>query len=136
MLFVYLFFNLLIDIGMVQTKKWKLHFNSTLMCHIILFFSNKISCLLFKRLRPDSYISFLYFNSCLRWLLYFLQCLLPSSTYNKRPMGHNAHLSNLGPYRNIFPKIKCAFHSHLPHPTLGDHDFHKLAFVLCQKAFI
>jgi hypothetical protein len=26
-----------------------------------------------------------------------------NETKNKRPMGHIAHLKNLGPYRNIFP---------------------------------
>jgi hypothetical protein len=54
------------------------------------------------------------------------------NTLNKRPMGHIAYLSNLGPQRNIF-----AFPSHLPHPTLGGHDLNQLAFVLiCQKAFM
>jgi hypothetical protein len=38
---------------------------------------------------------------------------------NKRPMGHIAHLSNLGQYKTIFSNIKYAFHFHLPHPTLG-----------------
>jgi hypothetical protein len=52
------------------------------------------------------------------------------SQKNMKPMGHIAHLSNLGLYRNIicisFPFAP--FHS-------GAHDFNQLAFVLCQKAF-
>jgi hypothetical protein len=46
--------------------------------------------------------------------LYFFR-----KSFNKRPMGHTAHLSNLNPYRNII----YAFHFHLSHPTLGGHGF-------------
>jgi hypothetical protein len=56
---------------------------------------------------------------------------------NKRPMGHIAHLSSLGQYRNIFFQyIKYAFHFYLPHPTLGGNYFNQLTFVLCQNVFM
>jgi hypothetical protein len=51
-------------------------------------------------------------------------------------MGHIAHLSNLGLYRNIFSSIKYAFHFHLSHLTLGGNYFNQLAFVVCQNAFM
>jgi hypothetical protein len=38
---------------------------------------------------------------------------------NKRPMGHIAHLSNLGLYKNIFSIIKYACHFYMPHLFLG-----------------
>jgi hypothetical protein len=53
-----------------------------------------------------------------------------------KSMGHIAHPSNLGPYRNIFSNIEYAFHFHLPHPALGGNYFNQLAFVLCQNAFM
>jgi hypothetical protein len=53
-------------------------------------------------------------------------------TINKRPMGHIAHLRNLGPYKSIF-QISNMHSLKLPHPTLGSHDFKQLAFVDVRK---
>jgi hypothetical protein len=55
---------------------------------------------------------------------------------NKRPMGHIAHLSSLGPYRNILPILDMYFIPICPIQLSRAHDFNKLAFVLCRKAFM
>jgi hypothetical protein len=39
-------------------------------------------------------------------------------------------------HMTIFFESKYTFHFLLPHLTLGSHNFNKLAYVLCQKAFM
>jgi hypothetical protein len=45
-------------------------------------------------------------------------------------MGHITHLNNTGSYENTFPIFL------LPHLALRSHGFNKLAYALCQKAFM
>jgi hypothetical protein len=49
-------------------------------------------------------------------------------------MGHIAHLSNLGLYKDFSHKYE--IHFLLPHLTTGGHSFSNLAFGLCQKVFM
>jgi hypothetical protein len=67
-------------------------------------------------------------------------CLITALTVkrykrNKRPMGHIAHLSSTG-FMKILFEFYYTFHFLLPHLTLRSHDFNKLAYALCQKAFM